>query len=395
MVKESLAEVHETLEDITELVSRWWMDYVVEDFSLLKGGYSATNYLVKLLRQPQQQQGVVGDNLEEARKVVLKICKGYDLSAVEQQGQIAAYLHDHGFRQCCAPYPLLSRDDDNKIHYVTMFGSHPVMIVNYLNGVGGDLLIEDGILTLAQAAGKIGHSLAAMHAIAIVKETDDSQYTKNLRSYTTDGICFVGRHLTGDYARLFQDQKEDYIRQHPFLQVYLARYDDLCATVKACDGLRNAVLHGDAFLDNVLFDRVTGEGFVDFEDSCVGPALLDLACCIVGNCFDDHARLQQDAVEAMIGNYYRSLKDVLSDNQREGWQQLLEEELRWISAAMRAVILLNASWRFTNFNITLPEYRKSHGDKYYELQQRLEYLESKEGKEVMDAVLSSSSSLLV
>lgn len=265
MVKESLAEAHETLEDITELVSRWWVDAIVEDFSLLKGGYSATNYLVKLLPQPQpqppqqqQEQQVVSDNLEETRKVVLKICKGYDLSAVEQQGQIAAFLHDKGFYQCCAPYPLLSKDDHEK-HYVTMFGSHPVMIVNYLNGVGGDLLIEEGLLTLAQAAGKIGHSLATMHAIAITKETDDSQYTSSLRSYTTDGICFVGRHLTGDYVKLFGDQKEDYIRQHPFLQVYLARYDDLCATVKACDGLRNAVLHGDAFLDNVLFDRVTGD----------------------------------------------------------------------------------------------------------------------------------------
>lgn len=235
MVKESLQEVSETLHDIQRIAQEFWPDALVSSFELLKGGYSATNYHIK-----------TSDN----REAVVKICRGYQLPDVENQAAVAAYLASHGFAELCHPYALSGRPG----YYAVDFQSFPAIMVNYLPGKGGDVLIEENSLTLVQAASQIGRGLSRMHSIPIA-------LTTCLRSFLDDGICFLGRHYRGEYKRLLQEHEDPFIREHDFVRVYLDRFDFLHSTIQTLiddESSSRSILHGDAFVDNVLFDASTG-----------------------------------------------------------------------------------------------------------------------------------------
>lgn len=238
MVKDSLCDVKESLEDIRGLASQWWPDEEVASFQLLKGGYSATNYRI---------------STASGKSAVLKICKGYTLDDADKQAQLADYLAVHGFEKCSHPYRLAAPSSPTGHTFVTAFGSWPVMMVNYLDGKGGDVLVEAGVMTLEQASARIGKSLAGMHKIPFDPETS------SLRSYLTDGICFLGRHLGGEYVSLYTTHPETSIREHEYVSFYLDRVESACAAIQACASMRVCVLHGDAFLDNVLFESSRGE----------------------------------------------------------------------------------------------------------------------------------------
>lgn len=334
MVKESLAIISESLEDIQSLLVQWQSDAVVQAYELLKGGYSATNYKVTLVDQ---------------QTLVIKACNGYGIHAVEQQASIAAYLHDHGFGHCCHPARLLAATTDST--FTSLIHGNPVILVNYINGKGGDVLIENGILTLALAVERIAASLSSMHCTALVDG-------HGLRSYQQDGICFLGRHLTGEYHELFSTHADRTIREHSFVTCYLSRYQAMLDTLQQSAGMRHAVLHGDPFIDNVLFSPADGQllGFVDFEDACVGPAVLDVACCIVGkphihadkhmymttvlgNCFDERCHLDASAMTSFLASYYTSL---LNTETSAGQRKVIAQELKLLAPIMRCVILLNA-----------------------------------------------------
>lgn len=136
------------------------------------------------------------------------------------------------------------------------------------------------------------------------------------------------------------------------------------------------ILHGDPFLDNVLICEDSGEfrGFVDFEDVCVGPVLFDVACFVAGNCFDEYNKLVLSSCDAFLEGYTSS---GTAEGKSKG-RMITDLELDMLLPFLKHVLLCNACWRFVNFNISYPEQREELGEKYMELQQRLEYLERAE-----------------
>ncbi|RYH18677.1 hypothetical protein EON65_26925, partial [archaeon] len=123
MVKESISVSNETHEDLQGLLSAWCGSGATLDrFELLKGGYSCVNYLLVTT---------------DGQQMVLKICKGYNTEAVELQANLAAYLFDHGFLECCHPYPLVAPNTERGVRYSSKIDGNPALLVNYIYGKAG------------------------------------------------------------------------------------------------------------------------------------------------------------------------------------------------------------------------------------------------------------------
>ncbi len=67
--------------------------------------------------------------------------------------------------------------------------------------------------------------------------------------------------------------------------------------------LPKAILHGDLFRDNVLFEGPNLTGLIDFYNAASGWALYDLAICVNDWCLDEHARLDPQLTQAMLAGY--------------------------------------------------------------------------------------------
>jgi homoserine kinase type II len=67
--------------------------------------------------------------------------------------------------------------------------------------------------------------------------------------------------------------------------------------------LPKAILHGDLFRDNVLFEGPNLTGLIDFYNAASGWALYDLAICVNDWCLDEHAHLNPQLAQAMLAGY--------------------------------------------------------------------------------------------
>lgn len=233
MVKADVDHRFDSQDEVTVMLKQWFPNEEVKSFRKLRGGYSGTNY--HIIDQ-------------EDRSFVIKICHGYSEEEVDTQVQLAAYLDEHGYDKCCKPYPV-SATIIGKTRFVThTHDGEPMILISYLPGRAGDYLIENHLLSHEDAMSQIGYHLAEMHAVPLLHPTCD-----HLRNYVDDGICFLGRHLKNEYYQVFTTHTEDYIKDHSFVKFYLQRYDAFIACLQSCGNMRLSVVHGDPFLDNVLF----------------------------------------------------------------------------------------------------------------------------------------------
>jgi Ser/Thr protein kinase RdoA (MazF antagonist) len=237
MVKADVDHRQDNLEAINCILQSWFPGKNALSFKTLRGGYSGTNYFV---------------DTESGEQYVIKIAHGYCANDVEEQAKLGAYLKSQGFVGCCFPYPLSSKLEKS-LQYVAMIDhTEPAILLNYIQGRAADYLIEAGKLDHPGALSKIGYNLALMHLLPVSAEA-------GLRSYKHDGLCFLQKHLSGDYLRTFTTHEDEFIRNHSFTKFYLQRFDWLIGWFAKCDSFRQSLIHGDPFLDNVLFDERTGE----------------------------------------------------------------------------------------------------------------------------------------
>jgi hypothetical protein len=135
--------------------------------------------------------------------------------------------------------------------------------------------------------------------------------------------------------------------------------------------LPTGIIHGDPFLDNILVDAESGafKAFVDFEDSCVGPLLFDVACTAAAGCYRPAADGGPDVLAMQL------LRDLLRGYASA--RRFEEHEVAAFVPFMRMALLCNCTWRFKNFNLDHREV-ESCRDAYRELQWRIEDLEQAE-----------------
>ncbi len=130
----------------------------------------------------------------------------------------------------------------------------------------------------------IGKALAGIHRV-----TQDSNL--QLRSRDLDWLAQQAGTLA---ARLPVDEQP--------LLAEVSRFQQLASQHP---GLPQAIIHGDLFRDNTLFEGDNLNGIIDFNTAHYGYLLLDLA--IVANdwCSDDEGRLLPALAEPLIDSYQR------------------------------------------------------------------------------------------
>jgi len=368
MVKVAVDVRHDSHEELQRLLRAWWPEETLVGSSVLRGGFSATNYMVTTATQ---------------RVAVLKVCNSYSRQEVEEQAACQAQLARCASEEqkVCTAYPLaVSPDDAQGLALPAMYTclTHdgvPAVLVTFVRGRAADRLIEEGVVNDGDMMFAIGQQMAALHSVPL---DSPSQKQRPLRSYHDAGCCLLGGHYSGKFLRLFTEQ----LPHHPYVAFYQQRQPQVVRLL-GDQKVPLGIVHGDAFLDNVLVEHddrgaITSCVLVDYEDVCVGPIVFDLACCAIGCCFSAaDNQLQLHRLHRLLEGYRKTRemeqceKDVFVD-------------------FMRVALLCNASWRFMNFNIDHPELRETHGDQYKELQDRIEQLEKPDVVQSVRALLLAS-----
>lgn len=250
MVKSDVDFRVDNHEDIQNIIFHYLGPGVIlDEFHVLRGGYSGTNYLI---------------TTKDNQKGVLKIALGYSSNEAEEQALITAYISNNSTINCCGALKLYNSDP---IKYITLTNdSQPVMFLSYVDGISANHLIEKELFKPDLILYNVAFNLSQLHSIPI--------NNCNLRTILQGGGVFTSLHVSGNIKQVLELSEYS---NHPFVTFYLARYLDLIHDLTLKD-LPIGILHGDPFLDNIHFIEETGQfsGFVDFEDSCIGPMLFDL-----------------------------------------------------------------------------------------------------------------------
>ena len=358
-------------------------DIELVDFKYLFGGYSGSNYMVKL---------------KDDSTYVLKITNGYSANHAELMCRTTSYLETNGYKGCCFPIPKHetkkrksqndNNDNDNeKYKFVSLKEPNqvPAFLLTFATGNQADKVMRENPNLASTVMKSIGGGLARMHTAASssgvgINETKATEL--GLRWYkTSGGCCDVQDHIDGKILEKIESSSSE--RKDSFLEFYKPELQLLLNEMSlATEGkLLHGITHGDPFADNVLVDEQTGllSAFIDIEDVCAGPLLFDMACCAIGCCFQQASPSSLGEESASSSKHPQVINFQLFQALMEGYcadRKLPELEIDHLVPFMRVALLCNCSWRFVKFNVApnnedFPEEAKTS---YLELQHRIEYL---------------------
>ena len=314
----------------------------VSSCAKLTNGGCAANYRVSL--------GASG------REVVVKACVGGDARELATaQLDVLKQLAMHGG---AAPAPTAL----NVVACATTAGAEAAAIaMALLPGEACNILIRDGAIGEAAAFTALGAALARVHKVP-----------------PPAGLYDVGE---GDYVERYvrcaapiEAHPEVWALDEPtgFVKWVLDADRGLLAAARAAladASLPRGLLHGDAYLDNVMHDAADGAtALVDWEDAAVGPLAFDVATAAVGGCFavqDDEATddaafpamatPKLDIIRALLGAYAATRGAFRAD------------EAKAFRALMLANAIACALYRFHQFHVTDPAAPRAAKRSYREM----------------------------
>ncbi|MGH7820515.1 MAG: homoserine kinase [Candidatus Binatia bacterium] len=246
------------------LVDRGELDQVVEDYGLGKlvlsdgvaTGSVNTHYLLSTTKG----------------RFLLKIDEVKSELEVKREIDLLLFLRKYGFP---CPQPLT----DRKSRQYRELGGKCISVYKHIEGE----LVGSEDLTLNQLE-NLGRVLADLHVIG-------KGYKKGIDNrFSFERIFELYREVRGKLPSYFKkivrtlDEEVDYL--HSYLEGKLPK----------------GIIHGDLFSDNVLFKGDKVVGVLDFEASCRGKFVFDLATAVNALCFDD-GRYQLRRFEALIAGY--------------------------------------------------------------------------------------------
>ena len=322
----SEAQISKSLNSFTE-----FSEAKIVSMVQLFGGYSGVIYHLVL---------------DSAMEVCFKICVGYTEEEVEKNMQILHFLSLNGPREHLC-YPIGSAGKS----FVCSEIGFPCFIMNF---IANSSPLDKVNLPLSSKTHKIAAILGALHSVQVPKDS-------SFKSFLEGGCCNIADHFNGNIEEKLKTNFEN----HNFTKFYISTKSKVCErlSLEKLLSLPSSIIHGDPFPDNFLIDRIGTVYLIDWEDTCVGPCLFDLACALCACCFQG-VDICTEAVHALLNSYInvRPLDDL---------EKTLFFELLVIS------LLCNCSWRFMNFNIDHPELVEAK-DSYKDLQVKVEYLLERE-----------------
>jgi len=275
-------------------------------------GISNSNYRIDLL-DPKN------------RSVLLKISNDKNQQELLHEQTILQYLKDLHYPYSLAPYCTLKQE------LVYSFEHFHGVIYPFLQGV---------ILSPTQEVClQIGQALGQLHQL------NDKYSNNKIRHHSQVG--FDHNDINPKHETMLKIDGL-YSLCRDLLPLDTAEFYELLDK-------RQGLIHGDLYHDNVLFHQGKLLTLLDFEQSGIGPQLLDIGISISGSCLTSEKELDRELIESYLHGYQKSCP-------------LSEQELKYMDDFIVLGLISIALWRVKRFNILGLD--KTKVDNYKELLNR-------------------------
>lgn len=229
----------------------------LKDFSGIADGIENSNYFVTL------------DNNGNSCQLVLTVYEAIELADLTFYCQLTTALAEAGLP---VPSPLADKQGGR----IQQLEGKPATLVPRMRGKH-----PDGV-NAAQCAA-IGEAMAQAHLLCLQQGFEhralrDLQWLQQTARQLADSVPAEDRDL-------------------------LAQVGAICSRLALYPQLPQAVIHGDLFRDNSLFDGDRLTGIIDFNSAGSGYLMLDLAICINDWCSREDGSLNNALSDAMLAGY--------------------------------------------------------------------------------------------
>lgn len=297
----------------------------------LCGGYSSVNFAVVA------KQGTV--------RKLLRVQVGVQEDAVARQSHVLRAVKNNGVP---CPEVFASTNGTHVLPCSTIDGKPGfAQLHQWVDGVTANKLLGDdeaGMLRHLGAVLAVLHSSPKLVDCIGLEDVASASYMQSFMHWPAgmsweDGLNEV-MEVAGDSHELIS-----------LLNSGLAAARAALSEVK----LERGMLHGDPFLDNLMFDTKSQMAtMIDWDEAASGPLAYDLACAIVGGCFDETCTLRSDRVRALLGAYNKVRP--LSSSERD-----------MLIPLMRCNALITAWYRWRAFHIEVPDAPAEAKESYKEM----------------------------
>ena len=309
--KAAVENFHVSQETVASIVKQFGFELISQQ--LITGGFSGVNLKCEL--QPPGCQ-------EERRELLLKVNNpDHSVEDIEFQASLLTqlqqlkfrtnYLHPLQHAQVEAGFPLntapcwfvhVSTDQDGAVQ-------HSSLLLDFVRGTPGDKLLAQHAADPAAVKAimmSLGTTLAELHLCA-----------PQIPEPGRDFRCGFPVSNTGDLLNVgFMEHKleSDAVAGNEFVGFILSRLQKFRDLYRDLESLPTGVIHGDAYLDNTLYnsDTLRLEALVDWEDACEGPLVLDLAVAAMAACFTEENELVPDRLAYIFEGYCQLRGGLLS-----------------------------------------------------------------------------------
>ncbi|PCI67052.1 MAG: hypothetical protein COB38_09835 [Gammaproteobacteria bacterium] len=268
-------------------------------------------------------------------KYVLTVCDDKTLDEVTVMGKLLLLLQHHDF-----PCTRIISSVNNEL--TTLYKDKPVMLKGYIEGEVFENLDANMLVQL-------GTEMARLNQIPA------PNYLPTEHPYGCSYFPQVfGLNIDAKYESWLKEQFAG-----------LAR--DISSELPL------ALIHGDLFYDNLLFEKRTFNAIIDFEEACFYYRVFELGMAIIGSCVEDNLVDLEKACALVQG--YQQIKPL---------EKIEQESLQMF---VQYAATATSYWRFDKYNIDAPE--KNKANKHWEMVELSESVKAISPSKFIDAIFAS------
>ncbi len=290
----------------------------VAEFESIDGGNGNSSYLLST----------------EKSKYVLTVCDDKTFEEAEVMGQLLLLLQQYDF-SCTRVVPSVSKD------VITMYRDKAVMLKVYIEGQIFDNLDESMLY-------QVGTETAKLHQIPSPR-------------YVPTDHPYGRSHFPQVFGLNIDEKYESWLNK---------QFDDLECNIPA--ELPRALIHGDLFYDNLLFEKTKFNAIIDFEEACHYYRVFDLGMAIIGSCADG-ITVALNKARALVRGYQKI-------------KQLEQVEKESLQMFVQYAATATSYWRFDKYNIDTPNADKS--DQHWQMVELAEAVNEIPKTKFMDAIFN-------
>ncbi len=299
--------------------------------------YIADNYNLKVIEFAPIDGGNGNSSYKlttQDGKYVLTVCDDKTLDEVTVMGKLLVLLQQHNF-PCTRVIPSVNKD------LITLYRDKPVMLKGYIEGQVFECLDAEMLVQLGVETAKL-NQIPAPNYLPTEHPYGRSHFPQ-----------VMGLNIDAKYESWLKKQIDDLEQDiHP--------------------DLPRALIHGDLFFDNLLFEKTNFNAIIDFEEACYYYRVFELGMAIIGSCVKDTI-VDFEKARALVQGY----------QQISPLKQIEKESLQMF---VQYAATATSYWRFDKYNIDSPE--ADRANKHWQMAELAESVNAVSKTSFMDAIFN-------